>query len=413
MRPSRFLSALAAAVVLTAGTLAADDATTITAPLKSEKVASAPENPPRAFDSIRLERRPSGKFSVALLPEDKTLTLPEVDLRLLVPRAPALALGNADLTKIALIQREFNRNEVHHDIPGGLDFSIANNCLRQGLWEVKLGAKGGGKAVAIYHGWFDFPKAAYAALFEEVNKTPYAGWDALFSNYPKLTGLPVPLGALRRIDSEATLAPIDLHAGAPLQRLPEQQSKTKHLLTPEIARYGDFAAAGRQPISTSRFSEPGFYNPEDPMKFDLGWLAHPSRVVARKASPVSGGAPFVEIEIDFENGNRVLFADRRIGSLAARNEVPSAENDVLKIVSGIGTPTIHATSSERADELSEDRPRYLFLLDAQNVLLDNHFGGMDGIYLWREAGTPGSLHIWLVGYERIAFAAHFSTPWIW
>ena len=242
---------------------------------------------------------------------------------------------------------------------------------------------------------------------------PYAEWDSIFSNYPKLSGLPVPLSALRKVDSEEPLAPVDLHAGDPLQRLPEQTSKTKHLLTPAIARYGDFAAAGNQPVSTSRFSEPGFYNPDDPMKFELAWLAHPSRVVARKAMPVAGGPPYVEIQIDFENGNRILFADSRIAGLAPRGEAPSAENDVLKIVSGIGTPTIHATAAERAAELSEDRPRYLFLLDAQNKLLDNHFGGMDGIYLWRDAGTPGSLHVWLVGYERIAFAAHVSTPWAW
>lgn len=55
-----------------------------------------------------------------------------------MPRVPRLARGNDALTRLALIQREFNRNEVHNPLPGGVDFSIANNCLERGLWEVKL-----------------------------------------------------------------------------------------------------------------------------------------------------------------------------------------------------------------------------------------------------------------------------------
>ena len=408
MSKSRVLAAVFAALLPIA---AVAHVPTISAPLKSEKLAAT--DGVRTFDRIELTRKSGNVYAVALLPADASLALPDVDLRLLMPRIPGAARGNADLTKIALIQREFNRNEVHNDLPGGLDFSIANNCLRQGLWEVKLAARRDGRTVSLYHGWFDFPAAEYARLFEEVNGVPYGPSQPLLAQYPQLAGLPVPLQKLRKVDSETALPPLDRHAADPLQRLPEQTGKTKFLLTPAIATYGDFAEAARQPVATAKFSEPGYYNPDDPMKFDLVWLAHPARAVARRVSPLAGGAPFVEIEIAFENGNRILFADRRIAGLAPRADAPVAENDVLKIVSGIGTPTIHATAAERTAELAEDRPRYLFLLDAKGALLDNHFGGMDGIYLWRDAGKPGNLHVWLCGYERIAFAAHFSTPWIW
>jgi hypothetical protein len=106
MGRTRFFAALAASLVFAAGTAAADSATTFSAALKSEKLTANAETPAKAFESIRFERRRSGMFSVALLPEDQTLALPEVDLRLLVPRVPKIAKGNADLTKIALIQRE-------------------------------------------------------------------------------------------------------------------------------------------------------------------------------------------------------------------------------------------------------------------------------------------------------------------
>ena len=62
-------------------------------------------------------------------------------------------------------------------------------------------------------------------------------------------------------------------------------------------------------------------------------------------------------------------------------------------------------AAERASELAEDRPRYLMLLDPQGNHIDNHLTGVDGVYVWREAGDPGLLHVWLVGYERIAFVA--------
>ncbi|HET9793418.1 MAG TPA: hypothetical protein VFS34_03065 [Thermoanaerobaculia bacterium] len=406
MRGSRALvTRLGLAALLAGGIALGAGAPEISAPLKSEKLTLPPDVPAPSFDRIEMRREAAGTYTVSLVPSDRSLVLPSVDLRLLVPRVPALARGNADLTKIALVQREFNRNEVHNDLPGGLDFSIANNCLRQGLWEIKLTETRAGKTQTLYHAWFDFPKPAYAALFEEVNGFPYADWDALFSSYPKLAGLPVPLAELRRIASETTLPAIDLHSGDPLQRLPEQAGKVKLLLTP-IATYGDFAAPGKQPIVTARFSEPGFYDPNDPMKFDLAWLAHPTRTIVRKASPPAGGAPYSEIEIDFENGNRILFADSRIDSLVGRAAAPEAENDVLKIVSGIGTPTIHAKAGERAAELAEDRPRYLFLLDSRGALADNHFGGIDGIYLWKNADAPRRLQVWIVGYERIAFVAH-------
>ena len=403
--------AVVSAVVLSAATLGAS-APEISAPLSPEKLALPPDVPTRAFDRIEMRRRPDGLYSVALLPADPGLTVPPVDLRLLVPRVPGLARGNADLTKIALIQREFNRNEVHYARGGGRDFSIANNCLRQGLWEVKLAESRGGKTVMVYHAWFTFPKEPYGALFQEINGFPYGEWDTVFSNYPKLASLPVPLAAIRRVESEKTIPPLVLHSGDPLQRLPEQTGKIKLVLTPAIATYGDFPAPAKQPVATAKFSEPGYYNPNDPMKFDLGWLARPARTVVRKVVARTGGAPYTEIDIAFENGNRILFADPRIDSLPARSEAPAAENDVLKIVSGIGTPVIQATGAERAAEFSEDRPRYLFLLGPDGTLADNHLGGVDGIYLWREAGTPGNLHVWVVGYERIAFVAHFSTPWM-
>jgi len=400
--------AAVAAVALPAAGAPAPEGDALSVPLKAEKLSPPAGVAARTFDRIELRKRADGTYAVALFPEDKSFVLPPIDLRLLTPRLPSDARGSKELSTIALIQREFNRNEVHNEVADNLDFSIANNCLKEGLWEVKLAEKKEGKTIPVFHAWLDFPRAEYARLLDSVSGMPDAQAEPLVASYPKLAGLPVPLEKLRRVLSESTLPPLDLHLSEPLGRLPEQQGKAKLILTPGIATYGDFSSPAHQPVATARFSEPGFYNPDDPMKFDLSWLAHPAKAVARKATRPSGGQPFTEIELDFENGNRILFADSRIAALAPRSEPPAAESDVLKIVSGIGTPVIHATAAERAKELDEDRPRYLFLLDGKGTLADNHFGGVDGIYLWRDAQN---LHIWVCGYERIAFFAHYSTPW--
>jgi hypothetical protein len=407
---------LAAAVLsfpLLSGILRASQAppSTISAALKAEELKPAEGQELPSFDRLTFAGVAGGTWSATLSGKSPSVVLPSIDLKLLVPRIPAVAKGNADLTTIAVIQREFNRNEVHNDIEGNLDFSIANNCLKQGLWEVKLARTGSGSAVAIFHAWFDFPADPYARLFQAVNGVSIDPYEKLFVDYPALNGLPVPLSDLRKVVSEAADLKAAAYTADPLDRLTEQTSKVKLLLSPPASVYSDLCDGGKQPVRTARFSVPGFYNPAEPMAFDLSWLARPEHVVTRQVRSGKGGAPATEIELTFPNGNRILLADSLIGSLPARKERPAREPEVLKLVSGIGTPIIHNSAAERSKELSEDRPRYLLLLDRQGRLVDNHLAGIDGVYLWREAGEPGLLHLWIVGYERIALVAHYSIPW--
>ena len=81
----------------------------------------------------------SGKRSVTL----RTLwAFRDLDLRWFVPRIPALAKANDTLTRVALMQREFNRNETKFGAVGDFaETKIANNCLRAGLWELVLEKK--------------------------------------------------------------------------------------------------------------------------------------------------------------------------------------------------------------------------------------------------------------------------------
>ncbi len=362
------------------------------------------------WDTLELSSRGGGLYDVRLAPGADAPQLSAVDLRLLTPRVPRLVRGNDALTRLALIQREFNRNEVHNPLPDGTDFSIANNCLERGLWEVKLARSEGGKTVTLFHAWLTFPKEEYARLFREANAgLDYVPYDRLFANYPGVGRFVLPLDALRKVKSEVELSGLDTHAAEAPERLTEQRNKVKLLKTPDVGTYGDFARAEKQPITLAKFNTPGIYDQNDAMRFDLTWLGRPEKIFWREVESPRAAGTFPEVEIRFANGYRILAADAELSRLPARREAPAVEADVLKLVCGIGTPIIHATAAERSAEMTEDRPRYLMLLDAKANHVDNHLTGVDGLYAWRDA--EGRLHLWLVSYERIALVAHLSARW--
>jgi hypothetical protein len=362
--------------------------------------------------SLQLTRLGQGRYGLRFSSGTEAPALPEIDLRPFIPRVPLLAKGNAELTRIALIQRELNRNQTRYPAPGRPEtVFIANNCLKSGLWEIGLDRKDGQGTLTYYHGWFTFPKTEYARLFEALNGAPYSAVAADLENYPKLDGLPVPLDRLRSVVSDVPVPAVDTHSGELIDQFSEQARKSKLVLSPAVRTYGDWPASDRQPVVLAKFSEPGFYNAKDPMRFDLGWLAHPAGAHWRwvKSSQLSSGFP--EIELRYKNGYRILLASDRLAELPARTAKPGDEADLLHLTFGIGTPEIYSNVEERARELETERQDYLFLLDGNGNHVDNHHAGLDRIYLWREAGDPGRLHLYLVSYERIALVSHLSLPW--
>jgi hypothetical protein len=263
-----------------------------------------------------------------------------------------------------------------------------------------------------YHGWFDFPAAEYARLYESVNGVPYARAEAHIARYPAMGGYAVPLTALRQEMRATDDLAVTAHLDDAVVRYPEQERKARLLVRPASPRtYRDFVAPGADAVVTAKFSEPGFYTNADPMRFDLSWLARPARATWRQTRNPSVPEVVHEVEVRFENGLRLLVADASLSTLTAHTERPLAEDALLRLTFGIGTPEIYGDTRSRAAEFAADRPAWLLLLDADGRAVDNHFGGLDRVYLWREAGAPGVLHLLLVGYERIAVVGHLTVPW--
>jgi hypothetical protein len=361
---------------------------------------------------LRLTRLGGGRYALSFARGGEAPALAEVDLRPFIPRVPRLAQGEPPLVRLALIQRELNRIQTRYAVPGTPDsVFLANNCLRRGLWEIGLDRRDTAGQMTYFHGWFTFPEGEYARLFEEVNGAPFSAFAADLTGYPMLDGIPVPLAALRSPAAEARIQPVAVHADEPVERFSEQARKAKLVLSSAARVYGDWAARDRQPVVTAKFNEPGFYDSSDPVRFDVAWLSSPVEAWWRRVKSAKLAEPFTEVEIRFANGYRLLLADGRLVGLAARSEKPADDGDALRLTFGIGTPDIYASAEDRARELAAEVPSYLLLLDAKGANVDNHHAGLDRVYLWRENGAPGRLHLYLVSYERILLAAHYSLPW--
>lgn len=384
-----------------------------TVPVRPEEPGGYAANPStlrlplrQDLTSLRLERLENGRFTLGLQGGPAPLVLSEVDLGLLVPRVPAYARADEDLLRFALLQREFNRNEVKFGPVGEVaDFKLANNCLRTSLWEIMLDAQTEKGNALAFHGWFDFPAGEHARLFEALNGKTFAECERLIAQYPVIDGMAAPLGKLRRVVSERTLPVQSFPDEAPI-RFGEQKRKAKLVLTSGIETYADFLDLAQQPIRTARFSEPGFYDPENPVEFDLAWLAKPLSAVCREVTV--GEQRATELELTFANGRRLLLADRDLGALPPRAQAPENDKDTLRLTFGIGTPDIYATLAERSAEQAAERPNWLFLLGRDGKHVDNHQAGVDRVFCWNEQGK--TLHLYLVGYERIAVVSHLAVP---
>ena len=306
-----------AAPLLTLALLGAGPAPALRLPLQAEKL-TAPEGATLpSYDAVEITPLAGGRYDVRLTPGDGAPKLSGVDLTVLAPRVPGLARGNETLTRLALIQREFNRNEVHNALPDGTDFSIANNCLQRGLWEIKLARSEGGKTATLFHAWFTFPQEEYARLFALANGgLEEPKFDGIFANYPGVRGFVLPLSDLRsgriRADDPVAGQPRRQSAGPPARA--EGQDEVDRARR-GLDTYADVAKPANQPVTLAKFNVPGpLRSGRSRWSSDLAWLAHPKDLVWRRVHNPRAAQSFPELELRFENGTRILAADSRLAS---------------------------------------------------------------------------------------------------
>src|SRR5712691_1901906 len=165
---------------------------------------------------LTLVRKDASHFDFILTPQHPhiaKIVFRDVDASLMTPGLPAWTKADAGLTRIALTDRQWNRQQVrfalnspHVEIMGGDGFEKANlfsaelakNCLNAGLWEVLLFTQEDGKKALYYHGWFTLPLGHYQRIFEHNTSLPYWKHWYYLEHWFDPEGTPIPQDGLRQ-----------------------------------------------------------------------------------------------------------------------------------------------------------------------------------------------------------------------
>lgn len=389
----------------------------------------SPESRSRLSDRFQhrrlvIERLGGTRFRFMLEPASAQATsieLRDVDLALFVAAVPPWAKTDPDLTKIGLIDREWNRQQVrfprnspHVQVYEGGDgleqralnrIDLARNCLNAGLWELLLFTKEDGEDRVYEHLWFTFPLGLYKQLFEKVNGLSYWSYWWKLEHWVDPSGTPIRLDRLRTVEREWSVE-ATAQWDEPVAALGEQARKRKNILTPVPATYRDWY---RQPVRFASFISPGIYSRAQSRDTQLHYLAEVTGATLRRVTNPTGSKPLAEIELAFRSLQTGEVTRLILGGfdLATLPTASSKDYDQgWQAPLGIGNPRFFESYEQALISPPTQRTFYGFHLDAQNRWLDHHAIGVDGPLLHWDAADPSRLHLYLLSYERHALLNH-------
>jgi hypothetical protein len=404
-----------------------------TVPLTRFTDAEYPEDPEERSSGfgaaphriLRIHRIGGSRFRFVIEPgSDRaaTIELPEVDLAHLVAAVPPWVKADPDLTRVGLIDREWNRQQVSflRNLPhvrvldGGDGFEqrrlsrvdLARNCLNAGLWEMLLFTTEEGRERVYEHVWFTFPLGLYKTLFEQVNGLSY--WDYWWSleHWADPAGTPIRLDRLRTVEREW---PLDARArwNEPPRWRGEQARKRRNVLTPPVIQtYRDWY---RQPVQFASFIPPGRYSVAHPRDTALHYLSEFATATLRRIRMPTRSEPLYELDLAFTDGKTGERTRLILGGLDLRS-LPMASPDRYErgwqAPLGIGNPGFVESYEAVLARPPLQRSFYGFHLDADDRWIDHHAVGIDGPLLHRDADDPSLLHLYLLSYERHALLNH-------
>jgi hypothetical protein len=410
-----------------------DDAPDQTVTLATFSNAEYPEDPEERslvfgnypHRAVRIQRTGDTRFRFLIEPGSDhvtTIELPEVDLSHIVAAVPPWVKSDPDLTRVGLIDREWNRQQVsfRRDSPyvrvheGGDGFEhrrlsrvdLARNCLNAGLWELLLFTAEDGQERVYEHLWFTFPLGLYKQVFERVNGLSY--WDYWWSleHWVDPAGTPIRLDRLRTVDREWPLAASARWDDAPAWR-GEQRLKRKNVLASPVYTYRDWY---RQPVQFASFIPPGRYSVSHPRDTKLHYLSELTGALLRLVRTPASREPLFELELAFRSSETGESTRLVLGGLDLRS-LPTLAADRYErgwqVPMGIGNPSFFEPYEQVLANPPLQRPFYAFHLDAQNRWLDHHAVGVDGPLLHWDTADPATLHLYLLSYERHALLNHF------
>ncbi|NJL36826.1 MAG: hypothetical protein HC899_08715 [Leptolyngbyaceae cyanobacterium SM1_4_3] len=354
------------------------------------------------------------------------VTLKDIDLGLWIPTVPEAIQDNAQLERLFLSEREFNRQRVvfaagspHIEIQDGsgldaknISVNLTNNCLGSGRWEFAVFEEQNGEKTKIYQGYFSFPLGSYRQLVETANGTSYWQQARSMEAWPGFnffSGTSFDLEATRSVDSEYEVVAVS-RDNDPILAADEQESKTKLIVH----------SSSEQPLKTwqdlrssdvqfQSFVSPGIYDETQLWNTNFSEIANFSGAVVRQISSNLSDEPLQEIELTFQNEageDRTLV----VSGLKLEDLPQLATNEYYKGLYrplGFGTPFTQDYEELKQNPPSES-PLFSFVLDEEGRLMNYRKEiGINGVVMYRDIDRPERIHIHPLSYERIMLVGHY------
>ena len=345
-----------------------------------------------------------------------------VDVSLMTPSLPEWAKTDAGLRRIALTDRQWNRQQVafggpgspHVEITGGDGFEaknlysaeLAKNCLNAGLWEVLLFTREGGNKAMYYQGWFTFPLGHYKSVFEHNTGLPYWKHWYYLEHWFDPAGTPVPMGKLREVMAEREV-PAAFDRAAPVFFAGEQLRKRRTTVAQNVRAWGDYYD-GRA-VRFASFVPPGRYDLSKPWKNEYVRMDRFDKAILRTVKPPGASATLSELELVFSSTKRDGVCRFFVSGIDINALPQLAITDYPKglyMPMGIGVPQFYQSYGELQKNPPHLSPYVSVLLDGEGKWIDHHSFAIDGPVLHRDATNPKLLHVYLLSYERHAVIAH-------
>ncbi len=375
---------------------------------------------------LTIIKRDETHFDFVLEPTNQKtakIIIKNIDLKLLVPKAPAWVKKDKGLEVIAFTDREWNRQQVSFpanseniEITGGdgfekqnlVEIALANNCLNAGYWEVLLFTKEDNNKSLYYQNWFTFPPGHYKNIFENINNISY--WEHWWrlEHWQNPAGTVVNTNLLREVVNEKEIVakfPVDekiILAG-------EQARKIRTTLASNLTTWKDFYS-GENKIEFATFRPPGFYDPNKPWGNEYWRIGKFEKAILRNIKPVGVQQNLQEIELTLKDtktgeANKLLISGinlEKLPKLAVKDYGKG-----LYMPMGIGIPPFYQSYEDLTKSHPDESPYFSVLLDANNKWIDHHHLALDGLAMHLDADNPNLVHLYLLSYERNTLIAHF------
>ncbi len=375
---------------------------------------------------LTIIKRDQTHFDFVLEPTNKNtakIVIKNIDLELLVPKAPKWTKKDQGLETIAFTDREWNRQQVSFpanseniEIIGGdgfekqnlVEVALANNCLNAGYWEILLSTKEDNNKTLYYQSWFTFPLGHYKNVFENINNISYWNHWWRLEHWQDPSGTVINTSLLRKIIDEKEIVsqfPTDekiIVAG-------EQSRKVRTTIATNLTSWKDIYS-GENKIEFATFRPPGFYDTSKPWGNEYWRIGKFEKVVLRNIKPIGVQQNLQEIELtlkDTKTGeqNKLFISGVNIQNLPKLpvKEYPKG----LYMPMGIGIPPFYQSYKDLTKSHPDESPYFSFLLDSKNRWIDHHRLALDGSVLHLDANNPNLLHLYLLSYERNTLIGHF------